>query len=377
VPADPYEVLGVERDASEAEIKRAFRKLARELHPDVNKHDPDAEDKFKAAAEAYEILSDPETRRTYDALGHEGLRSGGWDPRREGFTHVEDILSSLFGSGGGVFGDLFGFGGPTGPAAGGDVAAEVEIDLAEVLTGATREIGFEAVSVCERCKGNGAEPGTPIRTCETCGGAGQVRQVTRTAFGQLMQTGACPTCEGAGKIPETPCEQCGGAGREVRARTWDVDVPAGIEDGQRIRISGAGHAGQPGGRMGDLYVLVRVAEDPRFERRGRDLVSVVDVPATTAMLGGSVEVPTLDGDREVDLPPGVQPGHTVSLAGLGLPSLQGGRRGAQHVLVRVQVPRDLDDEQQDLVRRLHESIGEGQLAEESSRRRSRWGRTRK
>jgi molecular chaperone DnaJ len=376
MPADPYEVLGVERDASDADIKRAFRGLARELHPDVNKHDPNAEEKFKEAAEAYEILSDPETRRTYDAFGHEGLRTGGWDPRQGGFTHVEDILSSLFGGGGGVFGDLFGFGRAAGPAGGGDVAAEVEIDLAEVLTGASREVTFEAVSACEHCHGNGAEPGTPIRTCETCGGAGQVRQVTRTAFGQLMQTGACPSCQGAGKIPETPCERCGGAGRQVRERAWDIDIPAGIEDGQRIRISGAGHAGEPGGTMGDLYVLVRVAEDARFERRGSDLVSVVKVPATLAMLGGPVDVPTLDGDREIELPAGVQPGHTVSLSGLGLPALHGGRRGQQHVLVDVQVPRDLDTEQRELVERLHESIGHEQLADEARKRRSRWGRSR-
>lgn len=378
MPADPYEVLGVERDASEAEIKKAFRKLARELHPDVNKHDPEAEEKFKAAAEAYEILSDPERRRTYDAYGHEGLRTGGWDPRREGFTHVEDILSSLFGgSGSSIFGDLFGFGSSRrGPASGGDVAAEVEITLAEVVTGAKREVSFEAVSICEHCRGNGAEPGTPIRTCDTCGGLGQVRQVRRTAFGQLVQTGACPTCEGAGKIAETPCERCGGAGREVRERTWDVEVPAGIEDGQRIRISGAGHAGEPGGQTGDLYVQVRVLEDERFERRGTDLVSVVKVPATLAMLGGTVEVPTLDGEQEVALPAGVQSGHTVSLPGLGLPALHDGRRGQQHVLVDVQIPGDLDDEQRELVERLHESLDEAQLAGQS-RRRSRWGRVRR
>jgi len=378
VPADPYEVLGVERDASEAEIKKAFRKLARELHPDVNKHDPEAEEKFKAAAEAYEILSDPERRRTYDAYGHEGLRTGGWDPRREGFTHVEDILSSLFGgSGSSIFGDLFGFGSSRrGPASGGDVAAEVEITLAEVVTGAKREVSFEAVSICEHCRGNGAEPGTPIRTCDTCGGLGQVRQVRRTAFGQLVQTGACPTCEGAGKIAETPCERCGGAGREIRERTWDVEVPAGIEDGQRIRISGAGHAGEPGGQTGDLYVQVRVLEDERFERRGTDLVSVVKVPATLAMLGGTVEVPTLDGEQEVALPAGVQSGHTVSLPGLGLPALHDGRRGQQHVLVDVQIPGDLDDEQRELVERLHESLDEAQLAGQS-RRRSRWGRVRR
>ncbi len=355
--ADPYELLGVERTASEPEIKKAFRRLARELHPDVNRHDPEAEEKFKAAGEAYEILSDPERRQTYDRFGHDGLRNGGFDPRAGGFGNVEDILSSLFGSSGGAFGDLFGFGGGAqGPAGGGDIAVEVELTLAEVVTGAEREVHFEAVSPCEHCRGNGAEPGTPIHTCETCGGAGQVRQVRRTAFGQMVQAGLCPTCEGAGKTPEQPCGHCGGAGREFRDRTWDVEVPSGIESGQRIRIAGAGHAGEPGGRPGDLYVLVTVAEDERFERRGQDLVSVVRVPATRAMLGGTVLAPTLDGDREVKLPAGTQPGHTVSLNGLGLPSLRGSRRGKHHVVVDVEVPMKLSREQKKLAQRLNESL---------------------
>lgn len=355
MPADPYELLGIERDASEREVKKAFRKLARELHPDVNRHDPDAEEKFKQAGEAYEILSDPERRKIYDAYGHDGLRSGGWDPSRAGFTHVEDVLSSLFGSGGGAFGDLFGFG-RRGPAPGADIGASVEIALAEVLTGVKREVGFESVSACERCRGNGAEPGTPIRTCETCGGAGRVQHVRRSAFGQLVQTGVCPTCEGAGKVPEQPCERCGGAGRELRERTWEVEVPAGIESGQRIRIAGAGHAGEAGAPNGDLYVLVEVAEDERFERRGDDLISVTEVPVTTAILGGRLTVPTLDGERELELAAGAQPGHTISLDGLGLPALRGGARGRQHVVVRVEIPRKLNREQRRLAEELRRSL---------------------
>jgi molecular chaperone DnaJ len=350
--ADPYELLGVERSASEAEIKRAFRRLARELHPDVNRHDPEAEEKFKAAAEAYEILSDPERRRTYDAFGHEGLRTGGWSPGAEGFGNVEDILSSLFGRSDSIFGDLFGGFAQRGPASGGDVAAEVEVSLAEVVTGAQRQVSFEAVSTCEHCRGNRAEPGTPIRTCETCGGVGRVQQVRRTAFGQLVQTGLCPTCDGAGKIPEQPCEVCDGAGRVVRERTWDVDIPPGIESGQRIRISGAGHAGEPGGATGNLYVLVRVADDDRFERQGRDLITVASVPATRAMLGGKLTVPTLDGDREVEIPSGAQPGQSIRLRGLGLPSLRERGRGDQYVLVDVTVPGKLTREQREVVERL-------------------------
>jgi molecular chaperone DnaJ len=369
--ADPYELLGVERSASDGDIKRAFRRLARELHPDVNRHDPDAEEKFKAAAEAYEILSDPERRRTYDAFGHEGLRTGGWSPGAGGFGNVEDILSSLFGRGDSIFGDLFGFGEPR-PAGGGDVAAEVEVSLAEVVSGAKRQVRFEAVSTCDHCRGNGAEPGTPIRTCETCGGAGRVQQVRRTAFGQLVQTSVCPTCDGAGKIPEQPCETCGGAGRVVRERTWDVEIPPGIESGQRIRISGAGHAGEPGGATGDLYVLVRVAEDDRFERQGRELITVAAVPATRAMLGGTLTVPTLDGDREVEIPAGAQPGESIRLRGLGLPSLRDGRRGDQYVLIDVTVPGKLTREQREAVERL-----DAELAESGDKRsRFHWRRRR-
>jgi molecular chaperone DnaJ len=359
--ADPYELLGVERGASGADIKRAFRRLARELHPDVNKHDADAEEKFKEAAEAYEILSDPDRRRTYDAFGHDGLRTGGWSPGAGGFGNVEDILSSVFGGGDSIFGDLFGFG-DRGPAGGRDVAAEAEVSLAEVVTGAQRQVAFEAVSTCEHCRGNGAEPGTPIHTCETCGGVGRVQQVRRTAFGQLVQTSTCPTCQGAGKVAEQPCEVCGGSGRELRERTWDVEIPPGIESGQRIRISGAGHAGEPGGPMGDLYVLVQVAEDERFDREGRDLITVASVPATRAMLGGKLIVPTLEGEREVDLPAGAQPGHSIRLRGLGVPSIRERGRADQYVLVDVTVPGKLSREQRELVERL-----DAELAEDGSR----------
>jgi molecular chaperone DnaJ len=369
VPRDYYEVLGVGRGASEAEIKKAFRRLARELHPDVNRHDPQAEEKFKEAAEAYEVLSDPERRQTYDTFGHEGLRTGGWAPS-SGFGNFEDVLSAFFGRGDPLFGDLFGFG-RSGPAAGGDLAATVEVTLEEVVSGASREVNFEAVSTCERCRGNGAEPGTPIRTCETCDGAGVVRQVSRTAFGQMVRSGACPTCEGAGKIPEQPCGECGGRGRLVRERTWEVDVPPGIESGQRIRISGAGHAGEPGAPAGDLYVEVRVAEDDRFERVGGDLVSRVEVSATRAMLGGAMTVETLDGDRDIDVPAGAQPGDAVTLRGLGLPDLRGASRGDQHVVLDVVVPAGLDAEQREAAERLEASLDESNLSRDGNRG-SRW-----
>jgi molecular chaperone DnaJ len=353
---DYYQVLGVDRSASEGDVKKAFRGLARELHPDVNAHDPDAEEKFKEAAEAYEVLSDPERRQTYDRFGHDGLRSGGFTPGA-GFGNIQDIFESLFG-GGDPFG---GFG--AGPGAGADIGAVVEIGLEDVLEDQTREVSFEAVVVCDRCRGNGAEPGTPIETCDRCEGTGQIREVSRSIFGQVVRAMPCNKCGGDGRIPETPCERCGGAGRISEMRTWEVDIPAGIEDGQRVRIAEAGHAGAPGGRQGDLYVEIRVEMDERFTRQGTELITSAEVPVTTAIVGGEVFVPTLDGDLSVEVPAGTQHGEVTRLDGRGLPPLRGGRRGrrgAQHVVFELVVPTDLDDEQREAAERLAEALGQPQ-----------------
>ncbi len=352
---DYYQVLGVERNASDSEIKKAFRKLARELHPDVNAHDPEAEEKFKEAAEAYEVLADADRRRTYDRFGHEGLRSHGFDPG-SGFGGFQDIFGALFGDG-----DPFGgFGG--GPAAGADVGAVVEIDLEEVLTDQQREVSFEAVTVCERCRGNGAEPGTPIETCPKCDGAGQIREVSRSIFGQVVRAMPCDRCGGDGRIPETPCERCGGAGRISEMRTWEVDIPAGIEDGQRVRIAGAGHAGAPGGRQGDLYVEIRIGSDERFTRQGTELIARAEVPVTMAIVGGEVFVPTLEGDVAVEVPAGTQHGDVSVLNARGLPPLHGGRRGDEHVVFELVVPIDLDDEQREAAERLADALGQQQAS---------------
>jgi molecular chaperone DnaJ len=351
MPRDYYEVLGVGRDAGETEIKKAFRALARELHPDVNDHDPEAEEKFKEAAEAYEVLSDAERRRTYDSYGHEGLRSGGFDPRSSSFGSIDDIFKAFFG------GDAFGFGGAGGGAApGGDVGLSIEIELEDVLTGVPREVSYDAVGPCEHCHGNGAEPGTPIRGCERCGGVGQLRQVSRTPFGQMARAVACDACGGAGKVAETPCEECRGRGRTPGTRTRTIEVPAGIESGQRMRIAGSGHAGEAGAPPGDLYVEVTVVEDERFERDGTDLISVVSIPATEAMLGTEVTVPTLEGEREIEVSAGTQPGHEEVLRGAGLPRLGSRRRGNQRVIFNVVVPRNLSEEQTELTERLHETL---------------------
>ncbi|HEX2105070.1 MAG TPA: molecular chaperone DnaJ [Solirubrobacteraceae bacterium] len=350
---DPYEVLGVPRDADESTIKKAFRRLARELHPDVNRHDPDAEEKFKEAAEAYEILNDSERRALYDRYGHDGLRSGGYAPNFEGFGSISDLFDAFFGG----FGGGGGMGGrAAGPAQGRDIAVGAEITLAEAAKGTSVELSFEAVDACEVCHGNGARPGTPIVTCERCGGAGLLQAVTRSPFGQVMRQMACDVCGGDGRVPSEPCERCDGRGREVRRRTLRVDVPAGITDGQRIRLSGRGHAGERGGPPGDLYVLVRIAPDERFLRDGDDLVTVLDVSAPRAALGATMVAPSLDGEVEVDIPAGTQPGDVFVVRGHGMPRLRRSRRGDLRVVVNVVVPRRLTREQRKLVEKLADSM---------------------
>ncbi len=356
-PRDPYEVLGVRRDASEQEIKKAFRRLARELHPDVNAHDPQAEDKFKEAAEAYEILSDAERRATYDRYGHEGLRSGGFSSNFDAFGSISDLFDAFFGGG---------FSARSGPAAGGDVAVSVEIDLVEAASGKDVEVSFEAIEVCERCRGNGAQPGTPIETCKRCGGSGQLQGVTRTPFGQMVRTVVCDACHGDGRLPSKPCEECRGRGRRAARRRVSVEIPAGIADGQRIRIGGRGHAGEAGAAAGDLYVLVRVRPDERFLREGDDLITALSVPAPIAALGGTLSAPSLHGPLEVQVPAGSQPGEIVTLRGEGMPQLRRGRRGDLRVVLDVVVPRRLTDEQRELLQRLSATLTEENLRSDES-----------
>ncbi|MGI8902089.1 MAG: molecular chaperone DnaJ [Solirubrobacteraceae bacterium] len=356
MPRDYYDVLGVTRGAGETEIKKAFRRLARELHPDVNSHDPAAEGKFKEAAEAYEVLSDPDRRATYDRYGHEGLRSGGYAPNFEGFGSVADIFEAFFGGGG------FGGGrGGGGAVQGGDVAVNVEIDLSQAAAGAGVEVAYESISRCEHCRGNGAEPSTPIETCPRCQGNGQLRAVSRTPFGQVVQAMACDACGGEGRIPRDPCRQCSGRGRKVERAKVAVDVPAGIADGQRIRVSGRGHAGEHGAPPGDLYALIRVREDPRFVRDGDDLVTAVDVAAPLAALGTTVQVPTIDGQVELEIPPGTQPHETVLVRGRGMPALRARRTGDLRVVVNVVVPRRLRREQRELMQRLADTMTDENL----------------
>jgi molecular chaperone DnaJ len=346
---DYYEVLGVPRTAGEQEIKRAFRRLARELHPDVSEA-PDAEQRFREVVEAYEVLSKPETRDLYDRFGHAGLRRGGYQPSHFDLGDLSDLFSAFFGD------DVFGVAGTRRRSArGGDVAAQVEIDLAEAARGVRREVSFDVAVGCAACGGDGVEPGTNPATCPSCGGSGRLQQVTTSVFGQFVRTQTCPRCGGAGRVVEHPCRSCDGTGRVIEGHTLDVEIPAGIHDGQRIRISGEGHAGRLGGRAGDIYVQVRVKPDRRFAREGNDIFSTVDLTMTQAALGARLAIPTLDGPVELDFEPGTQPGEIRLLRGRGMPVLQGFGRGDHRVLVNVVVPRHLSDEQ----RRLLEDFQQG------------------
>ncbi len=337
---DYYEVLGIVRGSSDEEIKKAFRALARELHPDVSDA-PDAEERFKEVVEAYEVLSNSERREVYDRFGHEGLRSGGFTPSFD-LGDLSDLFSAFFGD------DLFGVGARR-ARRGADVGAEVEIELVEAAHGVTQAVPFQVAVPCDGCEGSGAEPGTSPVQCATCGGSGRMQQVSRTVFGEFVRTQACGRCNGSGRVIESPCRKCRGDGRVLDERRLDVEIPPGIHDGQRIRISGEGHVGLPGTEAGDVYVLVHVKSDPRFVREGNDIFSQVDLTMTEAALGAQITVPTLDGDIELEFEPGTQPGEVRVLRRRGMPVLQGSGRGDHRLLVNVAVPRRLSPEQQKLL----------------------------
>ncbi|MCK9250838.1 MAG: molecular chaperone DnaJ [Solirubrobacteraceae bacterium] len=361
VPRDPYEVLGVARDADEGQIKKAFRRLARTLHPDVNPDDPEAQDRFREVAEAYEILSDDERRATYDRYGHDGLRQRGMGPDVEGFGNLSDLFGAVFGQ---AFGG--GGGGRSGPRGGGDVAVEATLTLEEALTGARIDVEFEAIASCETCTGTGAAEGSRVTTCSRCGGHGVLDQINRTPFGEMVRRVTCDVCQGRGRTPEKPCPDCRGRGLKPTRRTLTVDVPAGIADGQRIRLTGRGHDGEPGAPAGDLYVVTTVRPHERFVRDGDDLVTVVPVQAPHAALGHELTLDALDEPLPVEIPAGTQPGHTILLRGRGMPRVGGGRRGDLHVVVDVVVPKRLTDRQRELMEELAASLVDAPQDEDES-----------
>ena len=339
---DYYEILGLTRGASDADIKKAFRRLARELHPDVSEA-PDAEKRFRAVAEAYEVLSKAETRALYDRYGHAGLREGGFQPGHFDFGSLSDLFATFFGD------DAFGPFAGSRRTRGADLGVDVTIDLVEAAHGVTHRVPFGVATLCERCAGEGAEPGSRIATCPACGGAGRVQQVARSLLGEFVRSQPCGRCGGEGRVVERPCTACGGDGRVVEERPLDVEIPPGIHDGQRIRFTGAGHTGVRGGMTGDAYVRVRVRSDPRFIRDGDDVVSTVHLTVTQAALGATVSAPTVDGDVDVTFDAGTQPGEVRVLERRGMPVLHGYGRGDHRLVVNVLVPRRLTDEQRKLL----------------------------
>jgi molecular chaperone DnaJ len=347
---DYYEILGVGRDANEGEIKAAFRKLARQYHPDVNK-EPDAEEKFKEVNEAYGALSDPEKRARYDRFGKEGLGNmGGFHDYTVDFG---DIFEELFGG----FGFSSGRRNRRSPRRGRDLQMQVTLTFEEAVFGVEKEIEFEREETCSRCSGSGAEPGTtPIR-CSTCNGQGEVRQVRQTFLGQMVQTATCPTCNGRGETITTPCKTCRGNGLERKSVQKTVPIPAGVDAGTQIRLAGEGGPGGYGGPNGSLFLLLDVRPHQYFKRRENDIILNLDINVAQAALGAEVEIPTLDGSDMLKIPPGTQPGKVFTIRGKGVPYIRRKERGNQMVIVNVAVPTKLTKEQRELFEKLAESLG--------------------
>ncbi len=347
MPTDYYAVLGVGRDASEADIKRAYRGLARKYHPDVAQDKTAAEAHFKEINEAYEVLSDPTKRQQYDRFGHAsngagfgGGGFGGAGAAGEGFT---DIYDRIFG-GRPATGQR-----PSGPQRGADLRYDLQISLEEAFRGAEREISFAHLAGCDTCKGTGARPGTSASRCDRCAGSGVMRSARQTPLGQFVTQTTCTKCGGEGHLIATPCETCRGRGRVERSRTLTVRIPAGVDDGSRIRIAGSGEAGTRGGPAGDLYVYLSIAPHPRFRRDGADLFVDVPIAFTQAALGSTVEVPSLDAPLPLQVAAGTQNGSTYRVRGHGMPSVRSGNRGDLLVTVHVVVPTKLSRKERELL----------------------------
>lgn len=357
VATDYYELLRVHRDATEDEIKRAYRALARELHPDATGGDPETEARFKEVTLAYETLRDPERRRRYDMFGPEGVRGsgaggGGGDPF--GFTgNLGDIFDAFFGGGGG-------FGAASRPSARRGVDAEivVELTLEEAAFGIAKDVAVTGPVVCATCTGTGARPGTSPSTCSECRGTGQLQRVRQSLLGQMVTASPCNRCQGTGETVNSPCPDCRGQGRRNETRSLSVNVPAGVDDGTTLRVAGGGGAALRGGPAGDLYVHLRVANDPRFDRSGNDLVATVHVSAAQAALGTTLQVETLDGSSDIEVPAGTQSGKIVRLGGLGVPRLRSRGRGDLLVHIVVDTPTKLSKEEEELLRQFAELRGE-------------------
>jgi molecular chaperone DnaJ len=349
---DYYEVLGVAKGASGEEIKRAYRALAREHHPDVARDKSAAEHRFKEINEAYEVLSDAQKREQYDRFGYVGNGSGGPDVGF-GASGFGDIFDMFFGN---VRGGAQAR--HAGPERGSDLRYDIEISLEEAFHGTTKEIAFDRLAGCDACKGSGAKPGTMIVPCDRCGGSGTVRSARHTPLGQMVTQSACPRCGGDGHVIAQPCETCNGRGRREKEARLSVTVPAGVDDGSRIRIAGSGEGGLRGGPSGDLYAYITIAPHRLFRREGRDTFVNVPISFTEAALGATIDVPSLAGEVEMTLPAGTQSGTTLRLRGYGMPSVRGTQRGDHNVTVAVVVPAKLNKRQRELLEAYAEAGGD-------------------
>lgn len=363
---DYYDLLGVEKTASENDIKKAYRKLAMKYHPDKfsnasEKEKKEAEEKFKEVNEAYQVLSDADKRAKYDRFGHAAFENGGGGAGGfggfggfEGFGNAEDIFSSFFGGGGGFGG--FGGGRQRGPEPGADLRVDVTLTLEEVAKGVEKEINYRRQAKCKICNGTGAEPGSNLKTCDKCNGTGKIKVTQRTVFGNFQSVEECDKCKGKGKIPEKKCKSCNGTGLERETVKKTVKIPIGIEDGQRLRLSGMGDASTEGGPNGDLYIFIHVKEHDFFVRHGDDIICEIPITFAKAALGGEIDIPTLKGKKSIKIPVGTQNGKVFRLKGEGINNPRGYVPGDQLVKIIIEVPTNLTDDQQELLRKFDESL---------------------
>ena len=357
MPTDYYEILGVSRDAGKEDIKRAYRRLARKYHPDVNK-EPGAEEHFKEINRAYEILSEPETRNRYDRFGEAGVSGGaaGFDPDNMG--GFADIFETIFSGFGGMGGQTTARR-RTGPTRGEDLRLDFKLKFREAVFGGEKEIRIRHLETCQTCKGSGARPGTGSRTCTTCNGTGQVRRATRTPFGTFAQVSVCPTCDGAGEVIEEKCDVCGGSGRRQETKKLKITIPAGVDNGMKLRVAREGDAGLKGGPPGDLFVYLTVETDAEFQREGNDIKSNISISYIQAILGCTIKVNTVDGQEDLIIPAGTQPNSVLILESKGVPKLGNPvSRGDHRITVKISIPTRVTGEERDLLEKLAKVRGE-------------------
>ena len=368
--SDYYEILGVDKNASKDEIKSAFRKMARKWHPDVNKA-PEAEAKFKELGKAYETLMDDDKRATYDRFGEDGLQNAGFNtqgPFANGFGDLEEVFNSFFGGGG------FGFGGgrrqdPNAPQRGDDLRLDIELEFEEAVFGLNKEIKIDHLETCPSCKGTGAKEGSKPEVCKTCGGTGSIQQTTRTVLGHFTQIVTCPHCHGKGSVISDPCPDCHGEGRKTVEKKVDLKIPAGVDNGSRMRLSQEGDAGKNGGVPGDLYVVIHVKPSPYYKRDGMNVFTKLDISPAQAVLGDVVTIKTLDGDKEISIPAGIQHGEVVKIRNAGVPNIsKPSVRGEHVVVIGVKTPTHISNEEKVLYQKLYE-IQEGRKSKGSVKER--------